>query len=583
MTAFARRLPFGAELIGEDRTRFRLWAPSRQAVAVEIENQKASPMRAEGEGWFAVEAACGAGARYRYRFDDQLAAPDPAARAQGPDVHDPSVVIDPRAYAWRTPDWLGRPWEEAVIYEAHAGLLGGFKGVAERLPDLADLGVTAVELMPIADFSGRRNWGYDGVLAYAPDAAYGSPDDLKALIDRAHDLGLMMVLDVVYNHFGPDGNYLPAYAQEFFRDDLHTPWGGAIDFRRSEVRRFFTENAIYWVEEYRFDGLRFDAVHAIGDPAWLDETAAAVRSAVTPGRHVHLILENEQNSAARLAGPFDAQWNDDFHNVMHVLLTGETGAYYQDFADRPAERLARCLAEGFVYQGEPSANHDGERRGEPSGGLPTTAFVSFLQNHDQTGNRGLGERLTALADPDALKAAAALMLLGPQIPLLFMGEEVGSRTPFLFFTDFHDALADAVREGRRKEFAKFPAFSDPQARRRIPDPNARDTFEQSRPAPGPDAGVWRAFYKDLLTLRRTQIVPRLKGTRAMEAAAVGEKAVFAAWRMGDGARLSLAVNLDGATVPFDRSPHAQPLYSHGEILPGALSRYSAIAWLETGL
>ena len=576
MTRFAADPGFGATLLDDGRVRFRIWAPAKSQAELEIEGRDPLPMRQAGDGWFEVEAECGAGAHYRYRFGD-LAVPDPAARAQADDVHGYSVVVDPRAYDWRTGGWKGRPWRETVLYELHAGLLGGFAGVAERLPELKALGVTVVELMPIADFPGRRNWGYDGVLPYAPDTAYGSPDELKALVDRAHELGLTIFLDVVYNHFGPDGAYVHAYAPQTFREDVHTPWGGAIDFRRSEVRDYFTQNAIYWIDEYRFDGLRFDAVHAIGEQDWLTEMAQAVRAAAGPERHVHLVLENEHNTARHLRGPFDAQWNDDFHNVMHVLLTGETGAYYQDFADRPAERLARCLSEGFIYQGEPSPNHDGEPRGEPSGDLAPTAFVSFVQNHDQVGNRAMGERLIQLADPQALRAATALMLLCPQIPLLFMGEETGSRSPFLFFTDFHDELADAVREGRRKEFAKFPEFSDPERRERIPDPNAPETFERSRPRPGEDAGDWRRFYAELLALRRERIVPHLDGARALGAEVLGGKAVLARWRLG-GEDLTLALNLGEADVALPGSPAGEPIYgdpgSGGRLAPRSLG-----AWL----
>ena len=426
--------------------------------------------------------------------------PIPASRAQADDVHDPSVVVDPRRYAWRNTDWRGRPWRETVLYELHAGVLGGFRGVARELPRLAALGITAVELMPVNDFPGRRNWGYDGVLPYAPDAAYGTPDELKALVDAAHDHGLMIFLDVVYNHFGPDGNYLSLYAPQFFREDRHTPWGPAIDFRRPEVRGFFTENVLYWLMEYRFDGLRFDAVHAILDQDWVDEMAAAVRATVEPGRHVHLVLEHH-NDASHLGKDIDAQWNDDGHNVLHVLLTGEDGGYYLDYADQPAWKLARCLAEGFIYQGEHS-RYTGEPRGMPSGHLPPTAFVLFLQNHDQIGNRAFGERLTDAGGPAALEAAIALLMLCPQIPLLFMGEESASRTPFLFFTDHRAELADAVREGRRDEFARFPAFADPASRERIPDPNAPETFAASVPQADPALGPAReALYRRLIELR----------------------------------------------------------------------------------
>jgi maltooligosyltrehalose trehalohydrolase len=352
---FSRKLPFGATLVGPNRCHFRLWAPLQESVSVEIEGLPAVPLTRTDDGWFAGEGQCGAGARYRYRLGTGPAVPDPAARAQAEDVHGPSLVVDPKAFRWQHADWQGRPWNETVLYELHAGTLGGFAGVQADLPRLAALGITAIELMPINDFPGNRNWGYDGVLPFAPDHAYGTPDELKALIDAAHGHGLMIFLDVVYNHFGPDGNYLSSYAPEFFRDDISTPWGAAIDFRRPEVRSYFTENALYWLHEYRFDGLRFDAVHAIADPGWLDEMAAEIRASVEPGRHVHLVLEHDGNVAAHLRGDFDAQWNDDAHHVLHATLTGEADGYYSDYADRPAERLARCLAEGFAYQGEPSA------------------------------------------------------------------------------------------------------------------------------------------------------------------------------------------------------------------------------------
>ncbi len=578
MSRFAADVGFGATLLQDGVARFRIWAPAKHEAELEIEGRPRVSMRRDPGGWFEAETECAAGARYRFVFGD-LAVPDPASRAQADDVHGFSLVVDPRAYAWRTGDWKGRPWRETVLYEVHAGLLGGFAGVAARLPELKALGVSAVELMPIADFPGKRNWGYDGVLPYAPDAAYGEPDDLKALVDRAHGLGLMVFLDVVYNHFGPDGAYVHAYAPHTFREDLHTPWGGAIDFRRPQVRDYFTQNAIYWINEYRFDGLRFDAVHAISEQDWLTEMAQAVRAAAGPERHVHLVLENEHNAARHLRGAFEAQWNDDFHNVTHVLLTGETGAYYQDFADRPAERLARCLGHGFIYQGEPSPNHDGEPRGEPSADLPPTAFVSFLQNHDQVGNRALGERLVALADPQALRAATALMLLCPQIPLLFMGEETGSRSPFLFFTDFHDELADAVREGRRKEFAKFPEFSDPDRREGIPDPNAAETFERSRPEPGEDAEAWRAFYTELLALRRDRIIPHLDNASGAGSQVLGEKSVLACWRLGDGARLTLALNLAEEAVELPQTPAGEVLYATSPSREGWVEALSLVAWL----
>jgi maltooligosyltrehalose trehalohydrolase len=558
-------------------TRFRLWAPGLSGATVEIDGQEAISLQPSGYGWHEAEVACQAGTRYRFRLPDGMLIPDPASRYQPEDVHGPSAVTGPDAYRWRASGWRGRPWEETVIYELNAGLFGGFRGVADQLPALADLGVTAVQLMPIAEFAGQRNWGYDGVLPFAPESAYGTPDDLKALIDDAHQLGLMVFLDVVYNHFGPDGNYLPRVAPEFFRADIDTPWGAAIDFSMPEVRRFFTENALYWLGEFRFDGLRLDAVHAISDPGWIVEMAAEARAAF-PGRHIHIVLENERNDPSLLRDAANAQWNDDFHNVMHVLLTGETHAYYQDFADRPIERLARALAEGFIYQGEPSPHQDGRPRGGRSAVLPPTAFVNFLQNHDQTGNRALGERLTRLADHNALKAAIALLLLCPQIPLIFMGEETGAPDPFLFFTDFHDSLADAVREGRRKEFAHSPGFADPARRAAIPDPNAISTFEASRVGDGAqDAAAWRDLYRDLLALRGEFIVPGLDGATSRGAYAIGDKAVLAQWWLGYGAVLTIACNLGGEPAWGD-FPAAAPIW--GDSPDGVLAGATTIVWIE---
>ena len=365
---FAYDLPFGASVLHDGQTRFRFWAPAQESVSVAIEDAALLPMARSPDGWFEAIGRCSPGTRYRYRLADGMLVPDPASRAQVQDVHDPSVVIDPRTYAWRNTTWRGRPWTDTVLYELHVGAFGGFTGVIKELPRLAALGITAIELMPINDFPGRRNWGYDGVLPYAPDTSYGTPEDLKELIDAAHDQGLMIFLDVVYNHFGPDGNYLSLYAPQFFREDHHTPWGPAIDMRQPTVRRFFTENVLYWLMEYRFDGLRFDAVHAIEEQDWVDEMAATVRSVIEPDRHVHLVLEHH-NDASHLECDCDAQWNDDGHNVLHVLLTGEHSGYYGDYLDRPAEKLARCLADGFIYQGELS-QYQGGPRGMPSGHLP---------------------------------------------------------------------------------------------------------------------------------------------------------------------------------------------------------------------
>ena len=526
-------------------TIFSIWAPSLPGLTLELDGTDHA-MTAQ-EGWFTTTIKTPPGARYKFRAPDGMSFPDPASRAQAGDVHDASIVVDPSAYVWRNKQWRNRPWHEAVIYELHPGAMGGFAGVRARLGEIAALGVTAIELMPVADFPGKHNWGYDGVLPYAPDASYGTPDELRALVDDAHGMGLMVMLDVVYNHFGPDGAYLHAVSPEFFDEGVHTPWGAAIDFKRPEVARFFIDNALMWLRDYRFDGLRFDAVHAINPPDFLQTMAAEIRAGVP--QQVHLVLEHEENRASILratpgAPGFDGQWADDFHHCMHVLLTGESEGYYADFQD-PTRQLARVLSEGFAYQGE-TPPHYGRPRGEPSAHLPTTAFVICLQNHDQTGNRAMGERLTALADPAALHAARALMLLSPFIPLLFMGEEWGTQTPFLFFTDHNDELAPLVREGRRKEFAHFAAFQDEARRAQIPDPNAHTTFAASIPDLAESA---RPPHRDilvqtraLLDLRARHIVPGIPGARSAGVDILGDRALTARWRLGNGATLTIAAN-----------------------------------------
>ncbi|SEI90434.1 malto-oligosyltrehalose trehalohydrolase [Frateuria terrea] len=570
---FRHAMPYGAELQGDGNTRFRLWAPDAARVQLEIGEGARHAMRALGDGWHQCVHEAPAGTPYRYILRDGLSVPDPASRLQqAGDVHGASLVVDPAAYDWQHALWKGRPWREAVVYELHVGACGGFRGVQSMLPGLHALGVTAIELMPVAQFPGRRNWGYDGVLPFAPAGAYGTPEELKALVDAAHGLGLMMILDVVYNHFGPDGNYLGEYASPFFRSDgPPTPWGAAIDVARPPVGDFFVHNALYWLQEYRFDGLRLDAVHALHDPSWLLSLAARVRAAAGE-RQLHLLLENEANQA-HLLGPdrFDAQWNDDFHNALHVLLTGETAGYYGAYAEDPIGKLVRCLAEGFAWQGEPMR---GTPRGEPSAGLSPLCFVDFLQNHDQVGNRALGERLTVLADPKLLEAAYALLLLTPTVPMLFMGEEWGSRAPFLFFADHqNEALRTAVREGRRKEFAEFEGHGKAD----VPDPNARSSFERSRPDPheaATPAGIARlTLIRLLLSQRRQYLLPRLQQARPLGARALGARALDARWQLGD-ARLHVYCNLGRNTAAVDARATADARWLHGEA--------SAIAALAEG-
>ena len=573
---FKHELPFGAALQPDGTTRFRIWAPSADRLDLVIDGARRG-MVSEPGGWHALTMSAPAGTRYQFVMPDGLHFPDPASRMQDKDVHDPSVVVDPEEYEWQHADWQGRPWHEIVLYELHPGLMGGFQGIQSELPELQRLGVTAIELMPIADFPGRHNWGYDGVLPYAPDRAYGTPADLKALIDAAHGLGISVFLDVVYNHFGPDGAYIHVFANTFFRNDLQTPWGAAIDFRRAEVRDYFIQNAVYWLEEYRFDGLRFDAVHAISEEDFLVDLARIARGRVASGRHIALVLEHENNRSRLIGGPprFDAQWADDFHHCLHVLLTGETEGYYDAFQET-TEQLRRVLAEGFAYQGETPPGWD-RPRGEASGHLPTSAFVVCLQNHDQIGNRAMGDRLTAITDPQALRAATALMLLTPFIPLLFMGEERASKSPFLFFTDHHDELADLVREGRRSEFGHFSGFQDEAKRARIPDPNAAATYAASAPDRG-DAGHFD-WMRGLLALRRERIVPGMPGCTSRGATILAPGAVQAAWQFGNGKTLTVAINL-GAEPVEPRLPDGETLFAEGEWQRGTLGVASFVARLS---
>lgn len=562
---YRHAMPFGAEL-GPEGVRFAVWAPGARRANVEVDGV-VLPMEARDGGFFTrVVANAGAGSRYRFGFDTtDLLVPDPASRFNPDDVHAASEVVDPAAFDWPDGAWRGRAWSSPVIYELHVGTFtaeGTYAAAARHLDHLARLGVDAIELMPLADTPGRRNWGYDGVLPFAPEAGYGRPEDLKQFVAAAHARGMMVLLDVVYNHFGPDGNYLALYAPQFFTARHHTPWGDAINFddaHAETVRRFFIDNALYWLTEYRFDGLRLDAVHAIADtsnPDFLTELAHTVAARLS-GRRVHLVLENDDNAARYLAraqddrpAAYTAQWNDDFHHAVHRLLTGDTAGLYGDY-DAPAEHLLRCLMSGFAYQGEHSV-YRGRARGEPSAHLPPDAFVSFLQNHDQVGNTPRGERLWTRVDAEPLRAAETLLLLLPAPILLFMGDELHAASAFPFFCDFTGELAAAVRDGRRRDLAAhFPA-ADSAA-----DPNA---------ASERDAAVldWTALertphrevldrYVELIRIRRAYLQPRLPAASAGGRLLAGG-AVEAAWTLASGERLVLIANLSARPAP----PAAMP-------------------------
>jgi malto-oligosyltrehalose trehalohydrolase len=581
-------MPFGAEIRDDGSARFRLWAPKASSVTLQLKNlESALPMSKCDEGWFELATEAHVGAQYSFTIDGQQLVPDPASRFQPSGVHGPSEVIDPSAYNWRDANWKGRRWDEAVIYELHVGTFSGegtFAGVEAKLDYLVDLGVTAVELMPLSSFPGERNWGYDGVLPFAPTGTYGRPEELKRLIDAAHAKNLMVFLDVVYNHFGPEGNYVGLYAPDCFSQQHKTPWGQAINFdgpNSRPVRDFYIHNALYWLEEYHFDGLRFDAVHAIVDdsrPDILTELAEKVRTKVADGRHIHLVLENDDNAAHYLcrnsqsrSSCYNAQWNDDIHHATHVLVTDEADGYYSDYAKDPVWQLGKCLAEGFSFQGERSAFRDGAKRGEPSRELPPTCFVSFLQNHDQIGNRALGERITQLADADTVKLAMAILLLAPSPPLLFMGEEFAAASPFLFFCDFGPDLAVKVTEGRRAEFARFEQFNSPAAQANIPDPNATETFLRSklkwdsiRQEPHCN---WLEFYRNVLQCRHERVVPRIKDIVAGGARfeILNSLGLEVQWPFAKSGSLQLIANFDRKPLALRRELKGELLYTTNEI------------------
>ncbi len=579
-------MPFGVQLLAAGTVRFRLWAPAARSVELVLHaagGGRLLPMQALADGWYQLESALAArGSLYGYRIDGAHEVPDPASRCNPYGVHGPSEVIDPAAFTWDDLAWRAPPWHTAVIYELHVGTFnppGSFAAVAARLGTLARLGVTAIELMPVAAFPGNRGWGYDGVLPYAPQQSYGRPDDLKALVAAAHRHGLAVILDVVYNHFGPEGNYLHRYAPQFFSERHSTPWGAAINFDgpgSRTVRDFFVHNALYWLEEFHFDGLRLDAIHAVHDasePHIVQEIAQAARAAAGPGRTLYLTLENLDN-AARFLGPegapdrCDAQWNDDAHHCLHVALTGERDGYYEDFAAAPLPLLCRALAQGFAYQGEPS-RYLGTARGEPSSQLPPSAFVNFLQNHDQVGNRPRAERLTQLVrDPAALRAASTLLLLAPQPPLLFMGEEWAAAEPFPWFCDYEPGLLARVRAQRAQE---VPNGWDPGDAATCA--AAQLDWSQRRHGSGARTLL---HYRRLLAVRDRDIVPLLPQLQRARCTARAGGAFAVDWATPDSV-LHLIANLspDAAPLPgrvagrviFATHPAVRTLLARGELPP----------------
>lgn len=557
-----RPLHLGAVPSADGSCRFRVWAPAATAVAVavegpgEVRHEPLSPL--PGGCFEGVVAGVGPGSRYRYRLDGGDALPDPASRSQPDGVHGASEVVD-TAFPWRH-DFRGLPLAQHVFYELHVGTFtaeGTFDAVIPRLPRLVDLGVTALELMPIAQFPGRRNWGYDGAYPFAAQASYGGLAGLQRLVDAAHGAGLAVFLDVVYNHLGPEGNYLSRFGP-YFTDRYRTPWGRALNFDGVDsdgVRDYFVENALFWVTAARLDGLRLDAVHAILDHSerpFLAELAAAVHAqADALGRRVHLVAESENNTLHYLRPReqggcgIDGQWADDFHHAVHAALTGERSGYYADFG-RLAQ-VAKGYADGFVYTGEYSPARR-RRHGVPAGELGDQRLVGFVQNHDQTGNRCHGERLAGLVGFAQLRLAAATLLLSPYLPLLFMGEEYGEEAPFLYFVDHSDpALVAAVCSGRRSEFAAFHAGDE------VPDPAAAETYERSilRWGERSDgrAEALFAWYRELLRLRRSEPALGPGGRASLRATADEESGLLAVERRRDGDAAHAWLNFGGEPVP----------------------------------
>jgi maltooligosyltrehalose trehalohydrolase len=510
--------PLGASLVG-DSCEFRLWAPAAKTVTLRLINEQGIhdwPMQYAGDHLFSLQAFAQPGDRYFYIVDQHKPVPDPVSRLLPEGVHGPTEIVDPKKFAWNDANWRGLPLRDYVIYELHIGTFmpeGTFDAAISRLPYLKKLGVTVIEIMPVAAFPGTRNWGYDGVSPYAVQASYGGPDALKRLVNAAHEIGLGVILDVVYNHLGNEGNYLRFFGP-YFTSKHQTPWGEAINYDQpgSEgVRQYFAENALYWIREYHMDGLRLDAVQTIKDDsakhilAEIAEDVAALAAEL--GREVCVIAETDENDE-KLARPaeiggfgLDAIWSDDFHHAVHAFFTGERKGYYQDFG-RP-EQIARALQDGFVYQGEPFQFWGGRPRGTSSTSMPATAHVICIQNHDQVGNRASGERLAELVSRGARMLAAALLLLAPEIPLLFMGQEYDEPNPFQFFTDYGDpTLQKAVREGRQQEFKDFDFSGDS-----VPDPQDPATFNRSKLNWNLTEGenLMLEWYTSLLALRRKYI------------------------------------------------------------------------------
>jgi maltooligosyltrehalose trehalohydrolase len=560
-----------AELVA-NAVRYRTWCKHERADALIVDEDGAVlrtvRLAPEGDGYFsAIDPAGLAGDLYQYRFGESPGWPDPASRFQPLGVHGPSMVVDPTSYNWNDEGFAAPPYSELIIYELHVGTFtaeGTFRGAISRLTHLVALGVTAIELMPLSDFPGERNWGYDGVMPYAPSRAYGEPDDLRALVDAAHALGLGVILDVVYNHFGPDGNYTGVYHSGYMNEG-HTPWGAALNYAAAPVRAFFVENAPYWMREFHIDGFRLDATHEIVDESRRHILAEIATTVHSLGGFV--IAEDDRNEPKLLASSerdgfgFDGAWADDFHHVVRVTLTRDREGYYANYEGTSSE-LAQTLTHGWLYRGQRQISSGKPRGGDPAE-LHPQQFVFCISNHDQVGNRAFGERLGHLTSPAAYRAASALICLVPETPMLFMGQEWSASTPFQFFTDHNEKLGKLVTKGRRKEFGHFKAFRDPSVLATIPDPQAESTFTNSKlrweELRDEKHAQVLLLYQEFLGLRRTQAVFRNRARDNYFATELenGMVAIF----FGTTGRYDLAVVSDligGDTMPPLDDPQITP-------------------------
>jgi maltooligosyltrehalose trehalohydrolase len=581
-SGLTRRLPVGAEVQPRGGVHFRVWAPAARTVALELDGQAPRELTPEPGSYFsAFIAEARAGAGYRYRLDDaDKALPDPASRFQPEGPHGPSEVVDPGSFTWSDAGWRGLRPERLVIYEFHVGTFtkeGTWAAAIEQLPALADLGITCLEMMPVADFPGRFGWGYDGVNLFAPTRLYGRPDDLRRFVDRAHALGLAVILDVVYNHLGPDGNYLTAFAPAYMTDRYANEWGDALNFDGPDagpVREYFIANAGYWIDEFHFDGLRLDATQQIFDTS--DEhllTAIGKRAREAGGgRHIFITSENETQTA-RLVRPIkaggnglDALWNDDFHHSAVVALSGHNEAYYTDYRGTPSELLATAK-HGFLYQGQYYAWQK-KPRGSSSLDLKATQFVSYLENHDQVANSGRGLHVHQLASPGCWRALTAYLLLSPAIPMLFQGQEYSASNPFLYFADHDPELARKVKEGRGEFLVQFPSLAGDDMQRRLADPGDIETFRRCvlDPAERARNAEAVALHRDLLNLRRRLFED---GPPPVDGAVLTDNAWFLRYFAKDGQDPLLVVNL-GADARL--ASISQPLFAPID------GRYWRIAW-----